>query len=267
MHVEHPSLAPRYWLCTAGFWIAGAALGLLCLSAALMLWILLTWDQRLLVLLRQPWFTWTVELPITAGALLGSYLLWGRWTDAHWQRRAGLLVILNLFDSIHWGISQAGMMGLPVGAMGHDWLLYNSVLIFGWIEFYLFASLAAEVASHLGMKAAADAGRTARQFSMVGLIVSLIYFVTQTRWGAGWPLIAGPRPNLAEALMYLGVTFLRVIAALQVATLCVMAGIACRRTARALVAEEAEQLESATYDPSGPPDLDRGGFPDDRDAW
>ena len=102
---------------------------------------------------------------------------------------------------------------------------------------------------------------------MVGLIVSLIYFATQTRWGGGWPLVAGPRPNLAEALMYLGVTFLRVIASLQVATLCVIAGVACRRTARTLAAEEAERLESAAFDPYSHADFDRGGTPDDRDAW
>lgn len=238
MDSEHDSISPRYWICSAGFWIAGAALALLSLIGAVTLWAFLTGDQRLWVALQQPWCTWGVELPITAGALLGSYLLWGRWTDAHWQRRAGLLVLLNLLDSIHWGLSQASLMGVQAANLGHPWLAHNLVMIFGWIEFYLFADLAAEVASHLGVKAAPDAGRTARQFSTAGLAVSIIYLVTQTRWEAGWPLVPGPIPNLGEALMSLGVTFLRVIAGVQVATLCAIAGFSCRRTARELIREE-----------------------------
>ena len=72
MQFEHESSSPRYWLCTVGFWVAGLSLALLSLSGALMLWIVLTLDQGLFLAMQQPWFTWGVELPITAGALIGG---------------------------------------------------------------------------------------------------------------------------------------------------------------------------------------------------
>jgi hypothetical protein len=257
--------ASRYWLCAAGFWIAGLALALLSVSGAMMLWTVITRDQGLWVAMQMPWFTWGIELPITAGALTGSYLLWGRWTDSNWQRRAGLLVLLNLFDSLHWGLSQAAQMGVEAANLGHPWLAYNLVMIFGWIEFILFLGLSSEVASHLGVRAALDAGRTARQFSVAGLAVSILYLVTQTRWQAGWPLIPGPMPNLSDELMKLGVMFLRVIAGMQVATLCVMAGISCRRTARDLASQEDPAGPHPSFDGSGlrDPDWDRAAQRDD----
>jgi hypothetical protein len=264
MDLERESTVPRYRLCSVGYLISGIALGLLSLSGALMLWVYLTVDQRLFAAMQQPWFTWGVELPITGGALLGSYLLWGRWTDAAWQRRVGLLVILNLFDAISWGLSQAQQLGVPIAVVGNEWLLFNVVMLFGWVEFYLFADLAAEVASHLGMRAAPDAGRTARQFSAAGLVLSTFYFATQTRWDAGWPLVPGPIGDLAEALMTLGVTFLRVIAALQVASLCMIAWAACRRTARELVAEE-EMAGAAHFDASGTRESEPGKGPSDEE--
>lgn len=267
MESEHEPIAPRYRICNVGFWISGLALALLGLSGALTLWGNLTGAQGLLLAMQQPWFTWGVELPITAGALLGSYLLWGRWSDANWQRRAGLLVAMNLFDAISWGFYQASEMGAAVAVANHHWLVDNLVMLFGWVEFFLFADLAAEVASHLKIRTAHDAGQTARRFCTFGFTVSLIFFVTQTRWDAGWPLIQGPWPNLPALLMWLGVAFLRVLAALQVATLCFLAGMACRRTAREL-SQEAELASSRSFDHSGFREQDPGFGPShDESPW
>ncbi|RUL88423.1 hypothetical protein [Tautonia sociabilis] len=265
MDLDHKPISPRYWLCGAGFWIAGLALALLCLSDALLLWVVLTWDQGLAQAMQQPWFTWGVGLPITAGALVGSYLLWGRWSDRSWQRRAGPLVLMNLFDSISWGLSHAAAPGLQAPLLEHEWLVECLVRVFGWLEFFLFAHLAAEVASHLGVKAAADAGRTAWQFAVAGLGLTVLFILTQTRWDAGWPLLPVPRPNPSGELMRLGSTFLRVVTALQVATLCLIAGSSCRRTARELAREEEEQLTGTTsFEPSGSRDPDLGaGWWDD----
>ncbi len=94
----------------------------------------------------------------------------------------------------------------------------------------------------------------------------MIFFVTQTRWGGGWPLIEGPE-TLGKALMRLGITFLRVIASLQVATLCIIAGMACRRTARELAEHDAEMAGSALFDPNRPTEGDRGNSSDDPFSW
>jgi hypothetical protein len=59
--------------------------------------------------------------------------------------------------------------------------------------------------------------------------------------------------------------FLRVIAGMQVATLCVMAGISCRRTARDLASQEDPAGPHPSFDGSGlrDPDWDRAAQRDD----
>ncbi len=240
MDLEREPLQLRYRLCGLGFSIAGIALGLLCISSALNLIVFLTGDMWLWGLQEKTWWSWVVGAPITCGALIGSYLLWGRWTDSSWQRRAGLLVLLNLFDFCMWTFYQGEMIGLRMGHLRHDWLINNLTSAFGWIEFLLFASLAAEVAAHLGMPGAIEAGESACKFALAGLIVSLIFFVTSTDWKAGWPLGPAVQANPLTHLMLLGFFFLRTICSLQVAALCLVAGRYCRRTRETLRREEAE---------------------------
>lgn len=256
MESEYPALIRRYRLCTAGFWVSAVALGLLVLSEALFLWMVFTRDLGVLALMQQAAWTWAVEMPITAGALIGSYLLWGRWTDAHWQRRAGALVAMNLYDSLSWAASRFA----PAGAIAaNEWFLTNLSQAFGWVEFALFAGLAAEVAGHLDDRLKPDLGRTARLFAMAGLTISLLFFFGQTRWAAGWPLQPKPIAPHAEILMRLGVAFLRVACPIQVIGLCWVAGEACRRTATELV-EEARADDPFADDRKGP-----GPWPPDQD--
>jgi hypothetical protein len=233
MDLEREPLQLRYRLCGLGFSIAGIALGLLCVSSALNLIVFLTGDMWLWGIQEQSWWSWLVGAPITCGALVGSYLLWGRWTDSSWQRRAGLLVLLNLFDFIIWTYYQGEMLGLRMGHLRHDWVINNLTSAFGWIEFLLFASLASEVAAHLGMPGATEAGQSASNFALVGLLVSLI-------WRAGWPLEPKIQGNPLVHLMLLGFFFLRTICSLQVAALCLVAGRYCRKTCNELRKEEEE---------------------------
>jgi hypothetical protein len=62
---------------------------------------------------HHPWYPWLVGAPITWGSLVGSYLLWGRWSEPSWQRRAGLLVLMNGFDLLTWFLHNAEALGLP----------------------------------------------------------------------------------------------------------------------------------------------------------
>ena len=263
MNTETGTLVPRYRLCTGGYWLSAFALGLLCLSEALFLWVVFTRDRGLFELMQQSFWTWAVEMPISAGALIGSYLLWGRWTDRPWQRRAGLLVALNLFDFGYWAVTRFD----PGGAFGpqgrHEWLFSNLTMIFGWLEFYLFADLAAEVAWHLGVQSSPESGRTARLFAIAGMIVSIGFFLAQTRWAHGWPLIQRPIAIHPEILIRLGVAFLRLVSAMQVVVLCYVAGDACRRTARTLADEsQGDDPFSAGHD-LGDPFNSTGAVEDD----
>lgn len=262
MDLEREQLQLRYRLCGLGFSIAGIALGLLCISSALNLVVFLTGDMWLWNLQEQNWWAWLVGAPITCGALLGSYLLWGRWTDTSWQRRAGLLVLLNLFDFCIWAIYQGEMLGLRMGHLRHDWLINNLISAFGWIEFLLFVSLAAEVSAHLGMANATEAGRSASKFAIAGLFVSFLFFVTLTDWSAGWPLGPAIQGNPLAYLMLLGFFFLRTICSLQVAALCLVAGQYCRRTRDTL------RTEAEKNDPFAVTNQKLDDFPATQsDAW
>ena len=138
--VQQPTDAQRYGICSAGFWIAGIALGLLGLSGALLLWVVFTADQALLLAMQQPGWTWAVDLPITAGALLGSLLLVGRWPDRNWQWRAGVLAAMNGFDAITWALTHHDLLGFEADLGRYGWLVENLVMLFGWAEFLLFAT-------------------------------------------------------------------------------------------------------------------------------
>ena len=237
---NQPTDAQRYGICSAGFWIAGIALGLLGLSGALFLWVVFTADRALLLAMQQPGWTWAVDLPITAGALLGSLLLVGRWPDRSWRWRAGLLAAMNGFDAVTWALTHHDLLGFEADLGRHEWLVENLGMLFGWAEFLLFAHLATEVAIDLGTPSAVGLYRGVVRFSIAGLALSALVFATQTRWGAGWPPAPALGRNPADALMSLGVALLRTITSFQAAMLCIIAGTSCRHTARHLAEQRVD---------------------------
>ena len=50
------------------------------------------------------WHEWEfpIETGVVFGSFLGACLLWGRWPDASWQRRSGLLLMMCQTDVILW---------------------------------------------------------------------------------------------------------------------------------------------------------------------
>src|SRR5205085_2691349 len=109
----------RYRLCRAGFGLSALGLALMSIDSAFHLAVMLTGRQELLQLLTSPAWDWTVGVSITWSTLLGPYLLWGRWSEPHWQRRTGLLVVLNLIDVGYWVMRHGKLFGLWPGEMPH----------------------------------------------------------------------------------------------------------------------------------------------------
>src|SRR5262249_12246766 len=152
----------------AGFALCALGMALMSLDSACHLAYLFTMSEEVAKVLRSPYWDWTVGVSITWGTLLGPYLLWGRWSEPHWRRRAGLLGFLNLVDGGFWVLRHGRTFGLWPRDVGHLWLRTHVVLGSSWVQFALFAGLAADLASHLGSKSAHDAGQKARALALVG---------------------------------------------------------------------------------------------------
>ena len=227
---EHP---PRYRVCRAGFVLVAIGLGLLCFSDAVLLTALFTGDRRLGHLLEHRYWEWVVGGPITWTTLLGAYLLWAGWTDVSWRRRSGMLLLFNGFDMVNWTLRHSADLGLPVrGDFGHSWLLHNLAEGIGWVEFWLFADLAADLAAHLGSKQAADRNQRASNLARLGAIVWVMQFLFTTDWHPPlWPLHRRPPFLPIDAFILLSSLLLTVATTLNVMGL---AALACRHCTQAL---------------------------------
>src|SRR5579864_2994688 len=102
MDLEREELRHNYRLCRAGFALIALGLTLLSLDSGCLLAGFLMRSRDLWSLRLTTWWDWLVGAPITWCTLVGSYLLLGRSSDPVWQRRAGLLVIMNGIDMIVW---------------------------------------------------------------------------------------------------------------------------------------------------------------------
>lgn len=237
MNLEPERNRLRYHLCAGGFTLTALALGLLCADAALHLLHALSRDGRVLAILENPWYSRLVGAPITWGSLVGSYLLWNRWDQPSWRRRAGLLVLMNTFDLLTWFLHNGLDLGLwtdpAIGRLlaEHGWFLRNLSQALGWAELALFASLAADVLAHLEMPGALQAGQTTRIFITVGATAQVLFFLLLTDWRREphWPL---PRRQGGDPLVYLlflASSFLLAVASLQVTALSMVASRYCQR--------------------------------------
>src|SRR4051794_17221883 len=140
----------RYTLCRAGFGLIGFGLALLGLDSACWLLIILTQSPALWNLVHEPWWPWAIGAPITWATLIGSYLLWGRWSDTRWQRLSGLLVMFNMIHVALWALDMSGELGLRPGKVGHEWFRHQVAEALNWVEYALIAGLAVDVLEHLG---------------------------------------------------------------------------------------------------------------------
>jgi hypothetical protein len=172
-------------------------------------------------------------------SFVGACLLWGRWRDSSWQRRAGLLVLMGFVDLILWSLDFAVVLGLSEQEIGHEWFRYSLGHALGWAELSLIASLAADVADHLGSPQALDIARGARALASVGATLWLVVFFFRTRWRVPfWPM--RPRINriLELELLNLGETVLFAINLVQVTALTLLAAYACTLALRTMIRED-----------------------------
>jgi hypothetical protein len=228
MDLEFDDPRPRYRLCQLGFGLIALSLGLLSFDLACWLATLFMPNPGLIGLMKRPEWTWLVGAPITWAALIGSYLLWGRWTEPTWQRRAGLLVLMNGVDAVNWLLEHAHEFGLTGQAIGHAWMREQIGRGLGWLELLLTAAMAADLSLHLGKADAPEAGRSARSFAMIGFALWLFHVLVLTDW-MSWPLRRHPMRGRDGLLFFLGNLFLLTVTSFQVTVLSILAARQCKR--------------------------------------
>ena len=185
MDQEREEQRRTYVLCRLGFAFLSIALALACMSWALsmagfFLFPILGW-------IRRSAFLHWVDTPIVWGSLVGTYLLWGRWSHPSWQRRSGLLLLMCLVDLVLWFLDHGNDLNLRLGDVGHDWFRSHLGRALGWAEFALITSLACDFLVHLGVDQAREAGKATRSLAATGAVVWMLLFSMQTSW-RGWPL-------------------------------------------------------------------------------
>jgi hypothetical protein len=231
MDLERDKQRQTYQLCRLGFAILSISLLIACSTSILALIAQFGGRSFVAWVISMPGWRW-VGAPIVWGCLIGTYLLWGRWNEPGWQRRTGLLVVMNLVDVVLWALDHGNDLGLRLEDVGHRWFRTNLGEALGWAEFALMASLASDVVAHLGVEQAREAGKSTRSLAAAGAVVWMILFCHCTIWKRGWPL-QGPRNDrsLETMLLYLGSTMIWTIALIQVTALSLAA---VRETSRVL---------------------------------
>jgi hypothetical protein len=183
---------PRIRACRFGLGLIALALGLLCLSNMAFLSRLFGQGQAIGPILSHPLWRWGLGATIPWAALVGSYLLWGRWSDGSWQWRAGLLVLLNGVDAGLWVLDNALDLGLKLPSLErHQWFTFVLTLGTGWLELGLTASLAAEALKRIGHQPPEGVSvPQARAWSLVavGLVLWAMIAFGLTRWW-DWPML------------------------------------------------------------------------------
>jgi len=244
MDHERESLRQTYQLCRLGFAILSVSLLLACPSSILSLIIQLG-NRSVVAWIASNmwWWRWT-GTPVVWGCLVGTYLLWGRWSEVGWQRRVGLLIVMGLVDVILWSLEHGDELALQIGDIGHQWLRSHLGEALGWAEFALIASLAGDVMAHLGVESAREASKSTRSLAATGAVIWIVFFFQQTNWRRGWPL-QGPRNHSLEAaLLHLGSTMIWAITLIQVTALVIAA---TRETARAVADMDREDRKDDLF--------------------
>jgi hypothetical protein len=230
---ERTRLRLRLQRFRAGFSLIGLALLVYSLSLIMMVIMILTnqW-QPLGALFGISHFELIESAVVTWASLLGVCLVCGSWPDIHWQRRSGILLMMCLVDAVLWSLDHAVELGLYDGKIEHNWFREALGTAMGWSEFALIATLASDLASHLGASQAVDLARSVRSLSTTAAMVWFLYFSFRTDWGPPiWPLRARMM-NAGNFTLYLAFHVLLAIILLQSTGLCLLAARSCARTLR-----------------------------------
>ena len=239
MELEREQLRQTYRLCRLGFGILSVALVLACGVAILFLTRLFVGPWLVNWIVRTRFWVWH-DTPIVWLSLVGVYLLWGRWKEPGWQRRAGLLVLMSTVDAVLWFLDHGDALGLRLSEVGHEWLRNSIGEALGWAEFSLIASLACDLMAHLGIEQAPEAGKATRSLAATGAILFLLLFFEQTAWVRGWPLQQRGVDSLESLLLYLGSRMIWTITLIQATALTITAA---RQTGRVLAEMDREDEE------------------------
>jgi hypothetical protein len=221
--IERDQQRKTYQLCRLGFAILAGALVLACFDSLLVLFGRFEQGPGLLSwIYSSAWYQW-LSTPITWGSLIGAILLWGRWDHASWQRRAGLLLAMNLIDLGLWFMNRGDALGARVGEFGHEWLRESLGFALGWGEFALISSLSCDYLVHLGVEHARDSDKSTRSMAATGAMLWLLLFCQRTNWRAGWPLQRQHIRGLEGVLLYHGFHLIWTITVIQVTALVISA--------------------------------------------
>lgn len=222
---------PRYRLCRAGFALIALSLALLCAAKVSLLALMFGAHREVMALHGHPAWFWLVDVPVTWGALLGSYLLWGRWPGTNWHRRAGMLVLMNFADALMWTVDRLDRFGLEPKSIDLGWTFFLIANSLAWIEMVLAAGLASELAAHLGREPYQEVRQAVSTLAFIGSIVWGFLAITQTNWSL-WPPGPGITPEFH--LLLLITTILMTIPAFQTTVLCLSASRFCAEYLREL---------------------------------
>ncbi len=224
-----------------GFGFSTLALALILASLSAIGFLLLFFTGRIRnpgLLLGIDHWELILETAIVWVSTIGVALIWGRWPDASWTRRSGLLLMMCLADVVLWSLDHAKELGLSNAQVGHDWFRISLGRALGWSEFALIASLSADLATRLGDPQAAEFGKAARSMATTGAMAWFLYFCYQTNWDTPiWPLRMR-RPDHNTILLMLGTLVMSSIALVQVSTLSLLASRCCGKALREMAIED-----------------------------
>jgi hypothetical protein len=251
MDQEREQQRRTYQLCRFGFGMLSFSLMVACLSMILVhIWLFFRPAPMLWIFRTRLWH-WS-DVPVVWGSLLGTYLLWGRWSDTGWQRRSGLLVLMCVCDAFLWFLEHGAELGLRLSEVGHEWVRMAIGQSLGWAQFALIASLSCDLMAHLGVEQAPEAGKSTRSLAATGAVVWFFYFLEQTIWKT-WPLRQRQMDSLESLLLYLGFSMIWMITLIQVTAL----SVATTRQAGRMVAEmDLEDQENDLFRPPSENDFD-----------
>ncbi len=225
-----------YRLCQVGMVLSGLSMILFALDSATQG----VFMGTILVVKRMPplwmaifesvWWDVAIKAPMNVLGLAGAYCLWGRWTQSSWQRRAGLLVVINLVKVVLWTTRHADYLDFGAPYLGHEWFVRNLTRALEWADIALLAGLAADLWTHLGSNRAAEAGLATRKMVASAAIFWMLTFCHRTAWEQGWPLVVRPMFDLSTVIFLTGVAAFRTMTILQTIVLLFGAGKVCRET-------------------------------------